>query len=90
MDLKFQSRSKRFFGGIVYSTAFKMYIYNLGAGVAQSVKRPTAARVMISRFVGSSPASGFVLTAQSSEPASDSVSPPLCPSPAHALPLNNK
>ena len=48
-----------------------------GAWVAQSVKRPTSAQVMILRFVGSSPASGSVLTAQSLEPASDSVSPSL-------------
>ena len=48
-----------------------------GAWAAQSVKCPTSAQVMISRFVGSSPASGSVLTAQSLEPASDSVSPSL-------------
>ena len=42
--------------------------------VTQSVKRPTPAQVMISWFVGLSPASGSVLTAQSLEPASDSVS----------------
>ena len=41
--------------------------------MAQSVKRPTSAQVMISRSVISSPASGSVLTAQSLEPASDSV-----------------
>ena len=35
---------------------------------AQSVQRPTSARVVISQFVGSSPASGSVLTAQSLEP----------------------
>ena len=64
-----------------------------GARVAQSVERPTSGQVMISRFVGPSPASGSVPTAQSLEPASDSVSlhlsaPPL----AHALclSLNNK
>ena len=45
-----------------------------GSWVAQSVERPTSAQVMISRFVGLSPASGSVLTAQSLEPASDSVS----------------
>ncbi|KAF0881312.1 BEND2 protein, partial [Crocuta crocuta] len=52
-----------------------------GAWVAQSVKRPTSAQIMISRFVGLSPASGSVLTAQSLEPVSDSVSPSLsaCP-----------
>ena len=47
-----------------------------GAWGAQSVKRPTSAQVMISRFVGSSPASGSVLTARSLEPLSDSVFPP--------------
>ena len=48
-----------------------------GAWVAQSVKRPTSAQVMISQSVSSSPASGSVLTAQSLEPVSDSVSPSL-------------
>ena len=48
-----------------------------GAWVAQWVKRSTFAQVTISRFVSSSPASGSVLTAQSLEPASDSVSPSL-------------
>ena len=42
-----------------------------------SVKRPTLAQVMILRFVNYSPASGFVLMAQSLEPALDSVSPSL-------------
>ena len=42
--------------------------------MAQSVKRPTSAQVTVSQFMGSSPASGSVLTAQSLEPASDSVS----------------
>ena len=47
--------------------------------MAQSVqlKRPTSAQVMISQFMGLSPAWGSVLTAQSLEPASDSVSPSL-------------
>ena len=55
---------------------------NRGAWVAQSVKRLTSAQVMISRFVTSSPELGSVLTAQSLEPASDSVSPSLpAPSP---------
>ena len=48
-----------------------------GARVAQLVKRPTSAQVMISQFVSSSPASGSGLTAQSLEPASHSVSPSL-------------
>ena len=59
-----------------------------GAWVAQSVGRPTSAQVMISRFVGSSPASGFVLTAQSLEPVSDSVSPSLSAPPSLMLSLS--
>ena len=60
-----------------------------GTWVTQSVNRPTSARVMISRFVGSSPASGSVLTAWSLEPASDSVPPfSLCRSPTCALSLS--
>ena len=45
--------------------------------MAQSVERPTSAQVMILWSVVSSPASGSVLTAQSLEPVSDSVSPSL-------------
>ena len=54
-------------------------IKNSGRGpwVAQSVKRPTSAQVVISRSVSSSPVSGSVPTAQSLEPVSDSVSPSL-------------
>ena len=48
-----------------------------GAWVAQSVKQPTSAQVMISWSVSSGPASGSVLTARSLEPVSDSVSPSL-------------
>ena len=48
-----------------------------GAWVAQSFKGLTSGQVMISRSVSSSPASGSVLTAQSLEPVSDSVSPSL-------------
>ena len=65
----------------------KLIIICQGAWVAQSVKRPTLAQVMISQSVSSSPASGSVLTAQSLEPALDSVSPSLCPSPTRALSL---
>ena len=43
--------------------------------MAQSVERPTSAQVITSRFVGLSPASGSVLTAQNLEPLEDSVSP---------------
>ena len=48
-----------------------------GTWVAQSVKLPTLAPVVISWSVGSSPMSGSVLTAQSLKPALDSVSPSL-------------
>ena len=56
--------------------------------MALSVKRPTLAQVMISRFMGSSPASGSMLTAQSLEPASDSVSPSLSAPPLLVLCLS--
>ena len=59
-----------------------------GAWVAQLVKRPTSAQVMISQSVSSSPASGSVLTAQSPEPASDSVSSLLSTPPLLALSLS--
>ena len=59
-----------------------------GAWVAQSVECLTSAQVMIPQFVSSSPASGSGLMAQSLEPASDSVSLSLCPSPVHALSLS--
>ena len=65
-----------------------------GPWVAQSVERATAAQVMISRSVGSSPASGSVLTAQGLEAASDSGSPSLSAPPplmlCLSLPLKNK
>ena len=61
-----------------------------GAWVAQLVNRPTSAQVMISRFVSSSPASGSVLIAQSLEPASDSVPPPLSTPPLLVLSLSLK
>ena len=44
-------------------------------------------RLRISWFVSLSPMSGSVLTARSLEPASDSVSFSLCPSPTCALSL---
>ena len=55
--------------------------------VAQSVRRPTLAQVMTSWFTNSSPVSGSMLTAQSQEPVSDSVSHSLCLSPACTLSL---
>ena len=59
-----------------------------GAWGAPSVERPASAPVMISRSVSSSPASGSVLTAQSLEPASDSVSPSLSDPPPFMLCLS--
>ena len=56
--------------------------------MAQSVKRPTSAQVMISQFVSSSPMSGSVLTARSLEPDLDSVSPSLSASPQLVLSLS--
>ena len=63
-----------------------------GAWVAQLVKLLTSAQVMISQFVGLSPVSGSVLTAQSLEPALDSVSPSLSlPFPcSYSVSLKNK
>ena len=51
------------------------------AWVAQSVNHPTLVRVMISRFYDLIPVSDSVLTLKSMEPALDSVSPCLSPSP---------
>ena len=66
----------------------KVYAYVWGAWVAQSVKCSTSVQVMISQFVSSSPASGSVLTSQSLEPASDSVSPSLSAPPPLVLCLS--
>ena len=59
-----------------------------GAWVAQLVERPTLAQVMISWFMGSSPALGSVLTSQSLEPILDSVSPSLSAPPPFMLCLS--
>ena len=56
-----------------------------GTWVAQSIKRPTSAQVTVSQFASSSRASGSVLTAQSLEPALDSVSRSLSAPPLLAL-----
>ena len=56
--------------------------------MVQSVERPTSAQLMISQSVSSSPMSGSVLTAQSLEPASDSVSPSLSAPPLLMLCLS--
>ena len=62
----------------------------MGHLVAQSVKHPTWDQVMISWIMSLSPASGSVLTAQSLEPASDSMSPSLSAPPLLVLSLSLK
>ena len=57
--------------------SIKHKAFSRGTWVVQSVKRPTSAQVKISQFVSLSPALGSVLTAQSLETTSDSVSPSL-------------
>ena len=59
-----------------------------GAWVAQLVEHMTSPQVMISWFVSSSPVLGSVLTAQSLEPASDSVSPSLSAPPLLSFSLS--
>ena len=61
-----------------------------GAWVAQLVKHLTSAQAMISWFVDLSPVLGSVLTAQSLEPASDSVSFSLSAPPLLSLSLSLK
>ena len=56
--------------------------------MAQLVKHPTLAQIMISWLVGLSPALDSVLTAQSLEPALDSVSPSLSAPPLLTLCLS--
>ena len=57
-------------------------------GAPQSVDCLTSAQVVISRFMSSSPTLDSVLTAQSLEPASDSVSPSLSAPPLLMLCLS--
>ena len=56
--------------------------------MAQLVGHLTSAQVMFSQFMSSSPTSGSVLTAQSLEPASDSVFPSLSAPPLLTLSLS--
>ena len=56
--------------------------------MAQSFERLTSVQVMVSWFMNLRPTSGSVLTAQSLEPASDSVSPSLSVPPPLALSLS--
>ena len=70
-------------------TFIKMWSW--GAWVAQWVKCPTSAQVMISQFMGLSPTSGSVLIAQILEPALDSVFWLSLPLPnSHSVSLKNK
>ena len=69
----------------VYTSSIQKKEGKWGTWVAQLVKCPTLAQVMISWAVSSSPVSASVLTARSPEPASDSVSPPLSTPPLLAL-----
>ena len=59
-----------------------------GAWVTRLIKRLTSAQVMISRFVGLSPVSGAVLTAQSLGPASILCFPLCAPPQTYALSLS--
>ena len=70
------------------STAFIKFSKRSGHLGAQSAQSPTSAQVMISRFMGLSPASGSVLTARSLKPASYPVSPSLPAPPLPALCLS--
>ena len=76
--------------GKVDISKYKNNLQCWGAWVAQSVERPTSAQVMMSPSVGSSPASGSVLTAQSLEPASDASSLSVLPPLALSLSKMNK
>ena len=60
--------------------------------MAQLVGCPTSAQVVISWLMSSSPASGYVLTAQGLKPALDSVSPSLSAPPplVLCLPMSQK
>ena len=63
-----------------------------GAWMAHKVEHLTSAQAMISWFVSSSPLSRSVVTAQSLQPASDSVFPSLSSHPQLVLcfPFKNK
>ena len=58
--------------------------------MGQSIERSTSAQGMVSQFVGSSPTLGSVLTAQSLESVSDSVSPSLSTLPPLILSVSQK
>ena len=77
-----------------FSNWYSVFQQRRGAWVAQSLKHPTLAHVMIRRLVSSRPASDSVLTAWSLEPAFVSLSvcrtPPPTPRPcSFSLSLSN-
>ena len=77
-----QRNGKTFHGhGLEEHTLLK-YLYYWGARMTQLVKHLTLAQVMISRLMSLSPELGSVLTAQSLEPALDSVSPSISDPPS--------
>ena len=78
----------KLFGHPSLTFSVKYKTISRGAWGVQSVQRPTSAQV--SRSVSSGPASGSVPTARSLEPALDSVSPSLYPTPVRALSLSQK
>ena len=63
----------------IFNMATRKFKVNIcgGAGMAQLIEHLTLTQVTISQFMSLSPMLGSVLTAQSLEPASDSVSPSL-------------
>ena len=71
-----------------FSLSFTKNEWSGGAWLAQSVEHPTLAQVMISLSMSSSPTSGSVLTAQSLETVSDTVSPSLSAPPPFMLCLS--
>ena len=73
----------------IYAISY-MKLTSCGAWVAQLVKHLTSAQVMVSWSVTSSPTLGCVLTAQSLEPASDSLSFSLSAPPLLMLCLKDK
>ena len=72
----------------VFSLVYRNCLIPWGAWVAQLVKWLTSAQIMISRFMSLSPSSRPVLTTQSLEPASDSVSPSFSTYPPLVLSLS--
>ena len=79
----FQKTSLRSLMSSTQSLLKNMYFW--ATWVAWSIRHLTSAQFMISQFMSSSLTSGSVLTAQSRESTSDSVSPSLSVPPLHML-----